>query len=258
MFDVAQKIKKDKKGFSYGSPSAQRNIASKYLGVEAGVIFVTAIGILIVLNYFNILPFSSIPSFFGLPSSKKPGYVQKQPSDSKADTIVPVKLGVRDPHFNPTITLDKNIIPSTAVLSDIPKYQLSFKNKEAFEKLLKEFPFWGRTYPLDEKNEKRSEPITKLLIHLTDKVQPANQFTNPKVGLYMSTGTRIEGDKLHLMAYMSPSTLSEKNKDKFLEQLIIQAVYRMSSPGDVISQQKALNDIYGRLNKSQITIFSIN
>lgn len=213
------------KGIFYYSSSDQQDGNQKsplwITLTEAGAVIVVIGVILFVLNYLNILSLSKImPQFFGnVPSGSLP-------SSNKT----------------PSSTIVNNGLPEIQVVSDIKGYKLEIVNKNELMEILKNFGIYGKTYEDAAQGYTKGVPLSKIVIHLTDKYFASNPSKDLKGNVVASSGLRISPGTFDLFIWFPQDTLKDLKSlnDQSLADLeILRSLYRSTYLGLSQDQKKS-------------------
>lgn len=171
--------------------------AFKFFGIEAVVILLLIIIILVILSVLDVIPLGSlIPGF------------------PKAKVTAPTNTGkgYLDPVRARQIELEKNIIKDlpaeVSIVSDISSISASVNQEEDLIKLLKEWKVMGRVYDpgIYASGNMVNKPLEKLVIHVTDKKQLQNQYSNDGgITFYSSSYARLNPSRMDVSIQVDPA-----------------------------------------------------
>lgn len=227
--------------------------AFKLFGIESAIIILLIIVIVVVLSVLNVIPYRSfIP---GLSNIKvTPTFTPENNAYFDAQRKLQMER-------IKAATPNQNLPADISIVSDIPSVSAEVTNKEGLIKLLREWGIYGRVYQASvyAKGSMGTKPLEKIVIHVTDKVQQANQYAKDIKGqIYSSSYTNLTPGQMDI--YIQVDT-SASSLDKQVLFQLVNMVTKMASPADGKEQIDARNKIietrYAPLRSEDIKYFNV-
>lgn len=192
--------RKKREGFGYVSESLQKRNALSALLIEGVVLISVVIGLLFALNYFGIFP---VGKFFSTLFQAKDDF-------RKGSNLIFVDPKLPAQHLTPTpFVYYKNAKPSIEAVSDIPEYKITLQNKDRLLQLLNSWGVFGKEYSARYGAEGATNgfSINKITVHLVDKDQVTNSFSDANGITYTSSRTKISPGVFNTYVYLSNTYL---------------------------------------------------
>ncbi len=225
------------KGFSYESPEKQKKSAVRLLILELFILAFAAIVIVGLLQHFKVINLAHFIT-----------QIQKDDTIKIPDRAEPVEPKGRKPIADNQINNEfVSVNPKVFLVSDIQN--VTIKEKESLLKYIEEYKVFGKKYLINP--GEFSDFIDTIEIHLTDTIQPNNQYflgTNIPV---ISSSAIFSDNTLRLNIFLSDEAYNNEktSPEKFFMQSLLSVLFQMQNdPSGIGLNDKQQKDLQDQIN----------
>ncbi len=215
--------------------------AFQAFGIEIVIIIILILIILGVLSFLNIIPIRSLIPGLGVRPTPTP-----PPSQGYFDPERAAQLQNTGLYTTPNPNLPKNI----SIVSEIPSMSPSVAQKEGLMQLFSQWGVYGRVYQsgIYARGLMGTSPLEEIVIHVTDKPQQANIYSNDGgETVYSSSYAVLERGKMNIYIQIDPTQSPTTYPQQVMFQLV-NILTKMTNPvegtAEINAREQLINSRY--------------